>query len=284
MALEDSRASTQQNGEELSPAVAELLEDYAQDEAPSERLRRRMLRELNHSVESGVEPLFPADDVDPTGSGPHRRGRRAAWGVAAIALAAGVAALAWSGYDASAGSSVDRQPNAAQDLVDRQSTTHDATMRNVSKGERRSPATAPIVSPEQPEQPEPEPEPLPELADEAPPPVTQRTKRSRSGKSKSDAPGDSEPRPSSRLDEEAASLAAARRALNQGNHASALKRLRGHEKRFANGLLAQEREVLFVQALCKAGKHAAAKKRAAKFKKRFPNSPHAATVSETCDP
>jgi hypothetical protein len=67
-------------------------------------------------------------------------------------------------------------------------------------------------------------------------------------------------------------LETASAALMKGDHASAIAALKQHQARFPKGELAQEREVLLVQALKASGDGAAADQRAKDFKKKFPGS------------
>lgn len=82
----------------------------------------------------------------------------------------------------------------------------------------------------------------------------------------------------SRLREENAVLADARAALRGGDPASALAKLDAAGGRFPDGVLAQEREVLEIEALARAGKSAEASARANTFLQKYPTSPHAAKV------
>lgn len=270
--------------EPLSDEVAELLEDYGQGEAPSERMRRRMWRELGHSIDEGAEPLFPVDDVDPPRAA-SSKGRRLGVVVGALAVAAGLAALVWTKQDALGIARDDDTPTAAQNVSEQERATQEA-----AKKERRRAGTSSAQHSPQPEpQPEilPEPVPEPEPATEPTPepdtteanqPAPAIDRGARPTKTKSKAPT----RPSSNLDEEAASLAVARRALTSGDAKTALRKLKSHEKRFSGGLLEQEREVLYVQALCAAGQTQKAQRRAARFTKRYPGSPHTSMVRGAC--
>src|SRR5207253_327159 len=74
------------------------------------------------------------------------------------------------------------------------------------------------------------------------------------------------------LREERALIEGARRKLLAGEAAGALQLCNKHMSRFAKGQLAEEREVLAVQALVQSGANDAARARAAKFRARFPNS------------
>jgi hypothetical protein len=79
--------------------------------------------------------------------------------------------------------------------------------------------------------------------------------------------------PKKALPTEAELLEAARRALDS-NPQRALGLIRQHERRFPNGMLAQEREVLEIAALKKLGREQAAEQKAEDFKKEFPGSAH----------
>jgi hypothetical protein len=79
----------------------------------------------------------------------------------------------------------------------------------------------------------------------------------------------------SRLREESRGLGDARAALRNGDTTSALEKLDALSGQFPGGVLAQEREVLAIEALARAGQHAEASARAASFLKTYPTSPHA---------
>lgn len=82
----------------------------------------------------------------------------------------------------------------------------------------------------------------------------------------------------SRLREENQLLGDARSALRGGDPAEALKKLDAAGGRFPDGVLAQEREVLAIEALAKSGQRAAASARATAFLAAHPTSPHATKV------
>jgi hypothetical protein len=73
-------------------------------------------------------------------------------------------------------------------------------------------------------------------------------------------------------------VAAARSALRSGNGAGALTLLSDAQRRFGNGVLSQEREVLTIEALQKSGQSAAATARARSFLASYPKSPYADRV------
>jgi len=61
-------------------------------------------------------------------------------------------------------------------------------------------------------------------------------------------------------------------ALRSGRPAEALALCNDHAKRFPNGMVTQECEVIAVEALVKTGRKGDARKRADRFKARFPGS------------
>jgi hypothetical protein len=86
----------------------------------------------------------------------------------------------------------------------------------------------------------------------------------------------------STLAEEHRLLRAARGALaTEPKRALALAR--EHERRFPRGVLAQEREVITIQALAAMGEGEAARKKAEGFDEKYPGSPHRNRVDEVTD-
>lgn len=79
-------------------------------------------------------------------------------------------------------------------------------------------------------------------------------------------------------------LETASAALMKGDHASAISALRQHAQRYPKGELAQEREVLLVQALKASGDDSAAERRAKDFKKKFPGSLQQDSVDKASKP
>lgn len=76
----------------------------------------------------------------------------------------------------------------------------------------------------------------------------------------------------------------ARTALSRGDTSSALSAVETHAKEFPRSQLAQEREVLAIQALVSAGRVPEARRRAAAFHTAFPKSPLGAIVDEATGP
>ena len=80
------------------------------------------------------------------------------------------------------------------------------------------------------------------------------------------------------LAEEGRLLAKAHQLVQAGQAGEALKVLRSLDARYPRSVLAQEREVLTIEALGATGAAAAARSRAERFLARYPNSPHAARL------
>lgn len=74
------------------------------------------------------------------------------------------------------------------------------------------------------------------------------------------------------LSEERGLIEVARTSLARRDSARALQAISEHANRFPSGQLAEEREVLWVQALAASGDLAGARKKAAEFQRRFPES------------
>jgi len=78
--------------------------------------------------------------------------------------------------------------------------------------------------------------------------------------------------------EEARLVSHARSALNAGNVAQAMQSLQVARSRFQNGVLVQEREALWIEALARSGQRSAAAELGQAFLRAHPSSPHAARV------
>jgi hypothetical protein len=82
----------------------------------------------------------------------------------------------------------------------------------------------------------------------------------------------------SRLTEERILLDEARAGLIQGEPERAIERLDRHRVRFADGVLAEERDAMQVEALARAGRYDEARERASAFRARMPGSLFLPTV------
>lgn len=78
-----------------------------------------------------------------------------------------------------------------------------------------------------------------------------------------------------------ASLLEQARSLLATNPGRALALTRDHQRRFPNGVLSQEREVIAIDALSRLEREAEAEKRAKSFQERFPDSAHQRKVGDT---
>jgi outer membrane protein assembly factor BamD (BamD/ComL family) len=76
------------------------------------------------------------------------------------------------------------------------------------------------------------------------------------------------------MDEELGLLESAYGALQRGDAEAALASARGHAERFPDGALAQEREVLAIDALMRLNRRTEADARANAFRTRYPTSTH----------
>lgn len=82
-------------------------------------------------------------------------------------------------------------------------------------------------------------------------------------------------RPGARLtDEDEVQLVQRAQSALKSHPAEALGLADAHARRFSNGLLAQEREVIAIDALTRLGRLESAKARARRFKERHPSSTH----------
>jgi outer membrane protein assembly factor BamD (BamD/ComL family) len=76
----------------------------------------------------------------------------------------------------------------------------------------------------------------------------------------------------------------ARNALARGDTGAALAAVEALEREAPNGQLAEEREVLAVEALVTANRTAEARRRAALFRMKYPTSPFLGVVEDAVSP
>jgi outer membrane protein assembly factor BamD (BamD/ComL family) len=88
--------------------------------------------------------------------------------------------------------------------------------------------------------------------------------------------------PASPPPNEGSLLLRARQALD-GDPASALALTQEHARRFPNGTLAPEREVLAIEALARLGRTSDARARLDSFRARYPQSPHISRLEALVD-
>lgn len=124
------------------------------------------------------------------------------------------------------------------------------------------------------EVPVPVPAPVAEVteAPEPPPGIAARPPVKPAAKPAVEKPSAHQPSRDEQLAAERALVEAARVALTRGRVDEALSSLERHEREFADGRLAEERESLAVQALLARGDTPGARRRADQFRQRFPTS------------
>jgi hypothetical protein len=84
------------------------------------------------------------------------------------------------------------------------------------------------------------------------------------------------------LAEEVAIMSRAETDLHGGHPESALKALAEHERKFGNGVLAEERTAARIQALCALGRTAEADAQLTRLVSNSPNSPHTERALRAC--
>jgi hypothetical protein len=87
--------------------------------------------------------------------------------------------------------------------------------------------------------------------------------------------------PSTRAANDEAALLLSARAALRNDPATALRLTKEHARRYPNGSLNQEREVIAIEALRRLGQIEAAQKRGAAFEKQYPGSAHRSKVEQT---
>ncbi len=128
----------------------------------------------------------------------------------------------------------------------------------------------------------PNPEPA-AIVERAPSPVAPRTSPMQ-GRQKPVVETPPKARATSLEDEELLLIDDAHRALQRGAAEEALVLLRGHASRFQAGTLAQEREVLAIEALVLLGRRAEAQQRAEDFQAKYPTSSHLVRLQKLLHP
>jgi hypothetical protein len=108
------------------------------------------------------------------------------------------------------------------------------------------------------------------LADQAPPAALEQEPAARAPRARELA---AQPSVAAHKASEAELLERARAAL-KAEPGAALGLTRDHAQRFPGGVLAQEREIIAIEALSRLGRASEAAARASAFKKRYPDSPH----------
>jgi hypothetical protein len=100
--------------------------------------------------------------------------------------------------------------------------------------------------------------------------------------SNTEQPASSAAQPEDVLEGELALIAEASRALDVGDATAAMKALETHRSRFGAGFLREERDALWIVALCKQGSAAEAAAARASFERRAPRSPLRVRIEKQC--
>jgi hypothetical protein len=243
-----------ESGSEASEALRGILR-ASRDDLPGaarlEGLAARLGPLLGGAaVGTTVEPAAPDPAVGPEAPAPDpslTAGTASGGGAAAKALGVGVAVVALVG-----GAWLLTRP----DPVTAPSDSPPA-------------AQAPAVSRSEPAATPNEPTPLPSAVESAAPPA--KGQAPEGGRSHASGPSES------------ALLAQAQAAL-RSNPQRALALTREHKRRFPSGALAQEREVIAIEALNRIGDGDAARKRAKEFETSYPGSAHRRKVQNATKP
>jgi hypothetical protein len=145
-----------------------------------------------------------------------------------------------------------------------------------------APAVATVDIPVEPVAEPPAPVPAEPLAEDPEPEVRElaaQPKRARKEPPPKPAPQTKVPT----IDAEMKLLKAAQAALRAGDAERALSRLAHHRRRFPSGKLADLREVVRIEALCRLGRNDEAAKASREFLGKRPGSPHSHRVRGGCD-
>ncbi len=269
---------------ELDDDEREYLAAFAAVATPTADEVRARLADVQRRIAAGSDPsVGPLEDEGP------RRGRP--WvliGAVTVALAA-AAVLLLLRLDVAtrlAGESSAPVPSEAAyggregaeaggRAVPRVPETHSAPSSTPE-----APATEDVEEPVPPEEPTTEPEIASTPAVEEP--VLRR--RTRAPAPEPTAPEDegTQPAADATLHAEIALLRPAQKALRAGDHARALRLLDDHAKSFPRSVLAEERSLGRIQALCGLGRRTQAQSAIAAFVRRHPRSPLIGRVESAC--
>ncbi len=262
--------------EEIERAAAEWIAALREHESMSSETRDRLQRRIESSLEA-LDEDDVGERVVPLRS--RSRARALPWIGAGVALAAAAAlafALGRGGYLLPyAGGPIERA-----EAPYGQVTGRDAPGRVEARAKSSSPRASSSALPE---------DDLEEVVE--PRGVSSASSRSRPKSARdepvkralAEAPSpDAPPTRAPTLAEETEALRGVRRALAAGEPARALELLQAYERRFAAGVLVEERGALRVIALCEADLRAQGRAEARRFLERYPSSALATRVREAC--
>ena len=192
--------------------------------------------------------------------------------VGAVALVAGGALLAWLAL------SPRHAPNErATPAADHAAAAEAPSLPTAPPGPSGRSRPEPAPPPEPSAAPSPAP---PPAAPPAPAPTSTPSRSASAGPGRTAQP---EPRSADTLDEEVRLLQGARDRL-AADPAGALRFADQHRVRFPRGVLAQEREIISIEALSHQGRDAEAQARADRFRRSYPGSAHLDRLPARVDP
>ena len=259
--------------------MRDVLDRFRNAKSPDGDQTRAAWEKMQARLATNPTPM-ELDDDEGRGAGWIR------WGVAAVAVAA-VIALAWSldlGGVLQAQQTTGDPDLEAPYVGEREADDGYATPRAPDPVAKRRAPRAVEPEPEPEPEPEivPEPEPEPEVVPEPEPKKPRHRKPAPDPEPDPSPVPDPEPAVDATIAAEMALLKSAQQAIASGNHARGLEKVKQHAKSFPKSVLAEERELARVRALCGLGKQSAAEKAATSFRKRFSGSHLVKRLEQTC--
>ncbi|GEN12006.1 hypothetical protein SAMN05443572_113298 [Myxococcus fulvus] len=248
---------------DASPELRELL-GSALDDGPSAAQLASLAARLA-PLQPPPSPAAPAPAPVAPAPAPLAGGATVVAGLK-LKVLVGVAALAGAAGSFQVGRVYERAQPPAVTQAPRETAP-------VERPRSEVPPEAVVPAPPVAQVPTPSPVPAAPSVERAPTPVPPRTSPPRALQKPVVEPPP-EAGASSAEDEELLLIDDAHRALQRGAAEEALSLLGGHASRFQAGTLAQEREVLAIEALMLLGRRAEAQRRAGDFQTKYPTSSH----------
>jgi hypothetical protein len=255
---------------EASPELRELLGAASLDEPSAAQLG---------ALAGKLGPLLgPGGGAPPAGSTPGAGPAASAPGGLASTVASGLKLKVLAGV---AGAALLGGSFQAGRVFEREHPASSPVERGVSAPRQPAPEPASMTAPVATHTPAPAvtPVPEPEVTPVAPSPRTSAVPAPRVPRPRaSETPAPAAAAEGASVDEELTLLESAYQALRRGDAAGALAEAERHAARFPAGALAQEREVLAIDALVRMGRRAEAERRAEAFRARYPTSTHGVRI------
>jgi hypothetical protein len=265
----------------LPPKLRELLQKEREESIPVPRAAEERLLTMLRAASPVAPPPSHGDaakDLADAGKAPTGHGSSAWLAPKSLILATATGVLGFVGGLTVSPAPVPRGPES-QEVSPREheplpSSEPDAAAERPDAGTQAvsPPVPAQTRPPEKPQKrlPKPAPEPEAEAPGEPPPSVPEEP-RERASEPSAEAPDVQHASERQLID-------AARVALGRGRSHDALVFLMGHERRFSDGMFAEERELLVIEALIAQNRVAQARERGKAFLAKYPRSAHAPRV------